>query len=534
MSLIDKVNFDFSAGGVNGASTGAAGQIALVRNESETSVLHVAVRAPVPWIDVYPTEFALAPQSTQRLVVRLAPERSRDALMPAVVKLYGQYLHVNANETGSVPPDVAVDLSINPPAATCPTCGSALPEQARECRRCGERIRLCPVCAAPNTWLARRCRIDPAHVIRTQIDWLASPGGDAAHTAVNDTPAAPQLARKWSQPSFPPTRAAEIMEWSAPLAAFGMLFASAIDSTNGRAFVQAFEIQTGAALWDIELPDPRGIYPDRGAMALSTDGILYAATLGGHVTAIDAVRGTLKWTSRHEGVAYGGCVVVDDFLLVPLGSALTFLDRRTGKEQGRIDVGARLDTAPCAGPSAVYIAGDDGVVRAVSISTMTELWRATLDGAFDAAPILRDGVLYAATMSGSVYALDAVDGAVRWQSRATIKPIAVSPAMSADGLLYVAADDGVIHIVAAGSGNIVRSRRVSGTPLRTSPVCGGSTVFAGADDGNVYSLDADYHVHLAYETSSGARIVGAGLALYGDLLAFAATNGVLYVLQATI
>jgi outer membrane protein assembly factor BamB len=60
----------------------------------------------------------------------------------------------------------------------------------------------------------------------------------------------------------------------------------------------------------------------------------------------------------------------------------------------------------------------------------------------------------------------------------------------------------------------------------------GNTLFAGADDGNIYALDADYNVHLAYETTSGARISGAGLALYGDLLTFVATNGVWYVLQA--
>ena len=83
------------------------------------------------------------------------------------------------------------------------------------------------------------------------------------------------------------------------------------------------------------------------------------------------------------------------------------------------------------------------------------------------------------------------------------------------------------------TGNLIRSRRVSGSPLRCAPVCAGHTVFAGADDGNVYSLDADYAVLRAYETSPGTRLATAGLALYGDTLVCAATNGVLYVLQAT-
>ena len=37
----------------------------------------------------------------------------------------------------------------------------------------------------------------------------------------------------------------------------------------------------------------------------------------------------------------------------------------------------------------------------------------------------------------------------------------------------------------------------------------------------------------AYETTPGTRLATAGLALYGDYLVCAATNGVLYVLQAT-
>jgi outer membrane protein assembly factor BamB len=80
---------------------------------------------------------------------------------------------------------------------------------------------------------------------------------------------------------------------------------------------------------------------------------------------------------------------------------------------------------------------------------------------------------------------------------------------------------------------LIRSRRLANAPLRCGPVCSGHTVFAGADDGNIYSLDAEYAVQRAYETTPGTRLATAGLALYGDYVVCAATNGVLYVLQAT-
>lgn len=526
MPLIDIDLFDFTMPSVGSRK-------AVVKNETEKAVLHVAVKSPVPWVDIYPAEFALAPNAAQTVVVHLLPKLSRDALVPVKLRLWGQYLHVNATETGSVPPDVTIDLSVLPPVATCPTCGTNLPEEARECRRCGERIRLCPVCAAPNTWMARTCRVDAMHVIRAQSDWLTSPGGRPGHDLSPAAAAGAGLARRWSLPAFAPTSAADTYEWSAPVAAFGMMIVSAIDSTRARSVLQAYEIATGSSLWDIDLPDAKGVYPDRGSLAISPDGMVYAATLGGTVTAVDAIRGTLRWTKVFPGAAYGGLTAVDDALLAPLGDTLYVLDRHTGAEIRRHELTARLDTSPAADSTSFFTASEDGRVTAFDRSTGDTRWSLQLDGAFDAAPLVRDGTVYVATMAGTVHALDAETGSIHWQTKASLKPIAVTPAMSADGLIYVAGDDGSIHVIAAVSGKLVRSRRVSSSPLRTSPVCSGSTVFAGADDGNIYALDSDYVAHLAYETTSGARIGGAGIALYGDLIAFAATNGVVYVLQIT-
>jgi outer membrane protein assembly factor BamB len=311
-----------------------------------------------------------------------------------------------------------------------------------------------------------------------------------------------------------------------------MLFASAIDPTGVRSFVQAFEIVTGGALWDLELPDAKGIYPDRGSMAISSDGILYASTLGGRVTAIDAVRGTLKWSENLHGATYGGLVVTGGLLLAPAADSISVIDRLTGKELRRLAIGRRLDTAPCSDGRTAYVAGDDGVVRAFNLSSGALTWSTDVESGFDAAPLLRDGIIFVASAGGTVYALDAATGTERWRTRATVKPISASPALSVDGLLYVPADDGSIHIIDSESGKLVRSRKLSSQPIRTAPVAAGGIMLAGCDDGNIYAIDPDYGVNQAYETTAGARIAGAGLALYGRFVAFAATNGMLYVLEA--
>ena len=148
------------------------------------------------------------------------------ALTTATVSVQGQFLLTPPGETL---PDIKGEIGVVPPLATCPHCGAELPDGARECRRCGERIRLCLVCGTPNTWLARLCRRSAAHVLRTEVDWRMSPGGDATHGVAPTLPLGGRLARRWSSPPFPVGRVEDVAEWSAPLAAFGMGIASAIE-----------------------------------------------------------------------------------------------------------------------------------------------------------------------------------------------------------------------------------------------------------------------------------------------------------------
>jgi len=535
MPVLDTTEFDFSQENALGADK-VARRVALVRNDSGRAVLHVGVKSPVAWLDVYPGEFALAPLETQKVTAELRPERAGNAALAAVqVSLFGQYLAAAAADAADLPGDLELVIAVTLPLSNCPHCAADLPEGAAECRRCGERIRLCRVCGTPNTWLAKVCRLNPAHVLRTETDWRMTPGGDGSHALSAARTLGAHLARRWSFPSFAPARAAEALEWSAPLAAFGMVIASGIDTAASRAAIYAFDLATGASLWDFDLPDASGLYPDRGGMALSEDGMLYAATLGGSVLAMDAIRGTRRWETKVSGPVYGGVTLSDNLLLVPAGEALAVLDRNTGAVLRTLPVGGQCDTAPAVWGGGVFAAGNSQEVRAFDLETGAEVWRTETDGPFDAAPLVRDGIVYAATMAGTVYALETATGQIRWETSVSSKGIAVTPALSADGgLLFVACDDGYLHVVAAQTGNLIRSRRVSNTPLHSSPVCSGATVFVGADDGSLYSLDAEYAVKRAYETSPGTRLGTAGPALYGDYLVCTATNGVLYVLQATL
>ena len=177
MPVLDTMEFDFSAEHVLGAEN-VARRVAVVRNDSGRAVLHVGVKSPVPWLEVYPSEFALAPSERQAVTAELRPEKAgHAALAAATVSLFGQYLAVSAQDAADLPSDLELSIRVLPPLSNCPHCAADLPEGATECRRCGERIRLCRVCGTPNTWLATVCRLSAAHVLRTESDWRMSPGG---------------------------------------------------------------------------------------------------------------------------------------------------------------------------------------------------------------------------------------------------------------------------------------------------------------------------------------------------------------------
>ena len=377
---------------------------------------------------------------------------------------------MQAADAAALPADVELAIAVVPPLSNCPHCAADLPEGATECRRCGERIRLCHGLRdaehLAGARLPTEARPTPCGHRRTGA-WRRA--GMRATPWPLRLPLGAHLARRWSFPTSAPTRAADALEWSAPLAAFGMVIASAIDSEAGRASIYAFALANGAALWDFDLPDGRGLYPDRGAMALSEDGMLYAATLGGAVLAMDVIRGTRRWEAKVNGPVYGGVTVTGGFLLVPSGTDLVILDRADGRLVCTLPVGGQLDTAPAAWGGGVFVGSDDGHLRAFDLASGAQVWATETDGPFDAAPLVRDGVVYAATMTGTVWAVESATGAVRWKTNVSSRAVSVSPALSFDGLLYVGSDDGFLHIVAANTGNLIRSRRVSASPLRCAP-----------------------------------------------------------------
>ena len=510
------------------------------------AVLHVRLAPGAPWMHVLPTETALGPGETQVVVVQTDSDAAKTAVRagaaPAgMVQIAYQHLYPAARAVASPPPQTGT-VALRLPVATCPACKRALDDAIAEgetnpvpdfCPYCFERLRPCPVCGAPNSWLARRCIVDSSHIVRDTPNWNAL-GGGAAHRGTSDVRAGLSLARRWSYPSVAPARRENALAWSAPVAAYGLV-AAGVATSEGEAHLMAFDATNGATLWDAyPLPDP--VYPDRGGAALA-GGHLLAATVDGICVCVDALRGTRIWETRLNGRVYGAVVPIEDaadaLVLVNVTTQdgasgfLAVLQGRTGAIRHQIELPGPPDSAPAFADGIAYAHDDRGTLTAIDIQNGKIAWSTPCESGFNAAPVVANGRVFSATESGVAFCHNAQTGEQIWRMAVTNTPFGGTPAHDGS-LLYLPADDG-LHLV-SDAGRAVR-RYPSRLPVRSAPVVAGGTLFFAASDGNVYGTQSGRPLEKLYETgTSGSQFVAAPAFADGSLFV-TATNGVLYALS---
>jgi outer membrane protein assembly factor BamB len=230
------------------------------------------------------------------------------------------------------------------------------------------------------------------------------------------------------------------------------------------------------------------------------------------VRAYDARTGRLRWTYRTgpnafvRAVGSGWVIVAADY------GPLVGLDLATGKERWRFELASlqAAEYGTIAGDT-LFIgtsfpsegALDPPVVYALDLATGRQRWRSVLDRGTDlqwAAPVVDGGqVLVADTLShegsaptSQLHALDADTGRVRWKAdlHAGRQGFFAEPPVVAGGLVYVATASRMLLALEADSGREVWRQR-------------GFPVVAGVRDGLVIAVIEDRLV--ANDAGSGVR-----------------------------
>ncbi|GLC23553.1 PQQ-binding-like beta-propeller repeat protein [Roseisolibacter agri] len=139
----------------------------------------------------------------------------------------------------------------------------------------------------------------------------------------------------------------------------------------------------------------------------------------------------------------------------------------------------------------LYVSAMDGSVHALRASDGTVRWRATTEGYCHSSPVLADGRVIVGSADGHVYAFDARTGAPRWKRR-TGGPVYASAAV-ARGIVGIASGDGSVYGLDAATGAVrwTYALPASVSAFAQSPAAtDGTRFFIGAWDRHVYALDA--------------------------------------------
>lgn len=215
--------------------------------------------------------------------------------------------------------------------------------------------------------------------------------------------------------------------------------------------------------------------------------LVYVETTSAEVYALDRDRGAMRWRKPTS------CPL--DFCPANNGPASFLVGRNTvsciSNELGALNWQFALpfmqNIAPLADDKELYLTDMYHCIRVLDLDTREELARFKLDGVMLDHPSLCEGVYYATTANGHVYALGGSRLRLLWKFDAKA-PVEASPFL-AGGFLYLGTTTGELFAIDVKTGQ--PTWRLDGAgPIVETPYAMSDTVFVACRRAGLYAVDA--------------------------------------------
>lgn len=265
-------------------------------------------------------------------------------------------------------------------------------------------------------------------------------------------------------------------------------------------------------------------------------GNVYVAQQKGRFYVVDSRTGKMVWTRHFPNCApasptIGDGIVYQAFMhRLPceghLPGARGFViawDAHDGRELWRFPAGA-VESSPLLVNGMLYFGSWDRRLYALRLRGRKRprlAWTFEADDEIIAAPAYAGGNVYIATSSGTVYAVRARTGRMRWRAHSFARfgkreYFYATPTV-AYGRVFAGNADGTVYAFGATTGNLLWARQV-GTYVYTAPAVWRKAVYVGTWDGKFVALEAATgDVRWRYDapsTISGAPTVLNGLVYF--------------------
>lgn len=247
---------------------------------------------------------------------------------------------------------------------------------------------------------------------------------------------------------------------------------------------------------------------------------------------------TLAWEQDiSSSMGYGSPIIIDSNVLITnMRGELYMFNVLTGKRLGWVSLGDGIHGSPVVEGSVVYVAATNTreSLTAYDVVEGKALWKRDY-GDIEVTPLLLDNKLYFGTTAGVFLCVERYRGEREWSFRlpdnAKRKGIR-SSAAAFEKVIIFGAEDGNVYGLDANTGSELWSYD-TGSPIFASPAISKGVVFIGNMAGQFFALDAKTGTKL-WQTATGSAIYAAasiaeGLVLIGTtggrFLALLATDG---------
>ncbi len=298
---------------------------------------------------------------------------------------------------------------------------------------------------------------------------------------------------------------------------------------GGDGVLYAVDSSTGSLRWRVPVGD--ALVAGTPAVA---DGVVYVAAQSHGLMALNLDTGASLWTVDMHLPVRAAPIVAGSLLFVMAGANVLFcLDRLTGKEYWEFKSEDVLsDFWPSQGQPAITV--DDGELvfaalgastefNALSLRTGRKAWEQTMDSRMVGWPVYdaQLGLVFAATWSGHVYAMDGRTGTIKWRFALPKAGnigvgLASGPAL-ANGILFIADYAGQIIALDARNG---KSRwvyqdygSIVATPVVRLANGAEMDVYVTNQDGNLTAINGinglqEWHIYLGELRSEPVLVNG--------------------------
>jgi outer membrane protein assembly factor BamB len=248
-----------------------------------------------------------------------------------------------------------------------------------------------------------------------------------------------------------------------------------VGSYDGRFY--ALDARTGATRWRFATGGERrfeakglhGMQPKNQTIAdpfdvflsspVVAEGAVYFGSGDGHLYALDAASGALRWKFATGDVVHASPAYANGVLFFgSWDSRFYAVDAASGKEKWR------------------FHGGEDPAIHN--------------QVGFQSSPAVAEGVVYTGCRDSNLYALDAATGREKWRYNASGSWVITSPAITRGKVVAGTSDSSLYLVLDAATGRPI-ARRQGNAYIFSSPTIAGDVVYVGILNGTLEARDLD-------------------------------------------